>query len=129
MQPRDLVAFDLKAARKTRNLSQLQTAEMLCTTQPTISRWEAEGTTPAIVRKAWEQHWQLEDLKNDVHTSVGKDRMQGVSKGDTSAENDGAGNAGGTPAQSDKRAKRTSRGRRKVSGGTETSSRKDARAV
>lgn len=64
MQPRDLVAFDLRAARKERNLSQLQTAEMLCTTQPTISRWEAEGTTPAIVRKAWDLHWKLEDLNN-----------------------------------------------------------------
>ena len=59
-----LVAFDLKAARKKRGLSQIETAKILCATQPSVSRWEAEGTLPELARKAWDQHWKLEDVAN-----------------------------------------------------------------
>lgn len=70
MQTNELVAFDLKAARKKQNLSQIQVAAILCVTQPTISRWEEEGKTPAIYRKAWEQHWLLEGLKDGKDKSA-----------------------------------------------------------
>jgi len=55
-----LAAFDLKGARESRGLSQAATAEILCTTQASVSRWESEGDMPAIYRKAWTQHWLLE---------------------------------------------------------------------
>jgi len=57
-----LPAFDLKAARKAKNLSQVKVAEILCTSQPSVARWEAAGNLPAIYRKAWNSHWQLETL-------------------------------------------------------------------
>lgn len=96
MQTNELVAFDLKAARKKQNLSQIQVAAILCVTQPTISRWEEEGKTPAIYRKAWEQHWLLEGLKdgkdkiveskarglnNAMRTSDGKNIVSNLSPG------------------------------------------------
>lgn len=58
------VAFDLKASREIRNLSQADVAAILCTTQASVSRWESSGGLPAIYRKAWDQHWKLEDLAN-----------------------------------------------------------------
>lgn len=135
MQPRDLVAFDLKTARKERKLSQLQTAEMLCTTQPTISRWEAEGTTPAIVRKAWNQHWELEDLKNgntkgeqsdNVCASAGKDRLFGVFKGVAREADGGIRNIDGVAKKGSARTKGTPRSRRKVSGRMDETAYEDA---
>lgn len=57
-----LAAFDLKAARKLRGLSQVKVAEILCTTQPSVARWEAQGNLPEVFRKVWELHWKIESL-------------------------------------------------------------------
>lgn len=46
--------WDLKAQREKHSYTQTQAAEILCTTQATIARWEADGTTPMIYRKYWE---------------------------------------------------------------------------
>lgn len=56
-----LAAFDLKAARKLRGLSQVKVAQILCTTQPSVARWEAQGNMPEVFRKVWDLHWQLAD--------------------------------------------------------------------
>lgn len=64
MSREELPVFDLKAARETRKLSQSDVAVILCTTQASVSRWEASGRLPAIYRKAWLAHWKLEDLSN-----------------------------------------------------------------
>lgn len=64
MRREKIAAFDLKAARESRKLSQDAVAAILCTTQASVSRWESAGTLPAVYRKAWDQHWQLEDLLN-----------------------------------------------------------------
>lgn len=62
-----LAAFDLKAARKVRGLSQVKTAEILCTTQPSVARWEAQGNMPEVFRKLWDLHWQvIGDKTNDA---------------------------------------------------------------
>lgn len=61
VREKDLVAFDLKAERKKRELSQEETAEIMCASQASIARWEASGQCPAVYRKAWTQHWELED--------------------------------------------------------------------
>jgi transcriptional regulator with XRE-family HTH domain len=61
MPRRPLAAFDLKGARQARGLSQIATAEILCSTQPSVARWEAAGNTPAVYRKVWELHWKLEN--------------------------------------------------------------------
>lgn len=66
MPRRSLAAFDLKAARKMRGLSQIQTATILCTTQPSVARWEADGNMPEAFRKLWALHWQQEDKANDA---------------------------------------------------------------
>lgn len=66
MPRRTLAAFDLKAARKMRGLSQIQTATILCTTQPSVARWEADGNMPEAFRKLWALHWQQEDKANDT---------------------------------------------------------------
>jgi len=69
MPRRSLAAFDLKAARKMRGLSQVQTAVVLCSTQPSVARWEADGNLPEAYRKLWELHWQQEDKANDKGTN------------------------------------------------------------
>lgn len=61
---RNTTAFDLKGAREMRGLSQIGAAAILCTTQPTVSRWESEGNTPAVYQKVWTLHWQLEKLSS-----------------------------------------------------------------
>jgi transcriptional regulator with XRE-family HTH domain len=58
-----LAAFDLKAARKMRGLSQVAVAQILCTTQPSVARWEAQGNMPEVFRKVWALHWQVEGIK------------------------------------------------------------------
>lgn len=81
------VAFDLKAARKARGLNQSQTANILCTTQPVVSRWEARGDMPQIVRKAWTLHWELEGMKHDEKetntTAVPTNKMEKVGTSDS----------------------------------------------
>jgi transcriptional regulator with XRE-family HTH domain len=69
MPRRTLAAFDLKAARKVRGLSQTKAAEILCATQPSVARWEADGNMPEVFRKVWLLHWQLEDMKHDTETN------------------------------------------------------------
>lgn len=66
-----LAAFDLKAARKVRGLSQVAVAKILCTTQPSIARWEAQGNMPEVFRKVWDLHWQIETIK--VQMAEGSD--------------------------------------------------------
>lgn len=61
-----LPAFDLRAARKAKGLSQVAVAEILCTSQPSVARWESKGNLPAIYRKAWAAHWELEAKTNDT---------------------------------------------------------------
>lgn len=56
-----LAAFDLRAARKLRGMSQVAVAQILCTTQPSVARWEAQGNMPEVFRKVWDLHWQLAD--------------------------------------------------------------------
>jgi transcriptional regulator with XRE-family HTH domain len=69
MPRRTLAAFDLKAARKVRGLSQTKTAAILCATQPSVARWESDGNMPEVFRKVWLLHWQLEDMKRDTETN------------------------------------------------------------
>lgn len=66
MPRRTLAAFDLKAARKMRGLSQVETAFILCVTQPSVARWEASGNMPDVFRKVWALHWQLEAEKTKM---------------------------------------------------------------
>jgi len=61
-----LAAFDLKAARKMRGLSQVAVAQILCTTQPSVARWEAQGNMPEVFRKVWALHWQVEEIKTKM---------------------------------------------------------------
>lgn len=65
-------AFDFKAQRKLRGVSQQAAAALLHTTQPSISRWEADGTMPNIYRMAWLLHWQIEDMSNAADTTASK---------------------------------------------------------
>lgn len=60
---KQLPAFDLKAAREARGLSQEQTAELLFQSQGTISRWEISGQTPELAREYWKLYWSTEDSK------------------------------------------------------------------
>jgi transcriptional regulator with XRE-family HTH domain len=74
-----LPAFDLKAARQARRITQNQAKELLCTSQASITRWEKEGTMPLIYRKYWELHWSTEDAKQ----SKTKPNVAGKSASDT----------------------------------------------
>lgn len=58
-QQASLPAFDLKAAREKRELTQMQTAQLLFTTQSTIARWEHDGDAPEIVRAYWDLYWRV----------------------------------------------------------------------
>lgn len=77
-----LAAFDLKAARKMRGLSQIAVAKILCTTQPSVARWEAQGNMPEVFRKVWSLHWQQESQNVSVRTPVRKADVPNVSAGD-----------------------------------------------
>lgn len=48
--------FDLKAAREKEGLTQTECADVLCTTQGTIARWESDGMMPEIYRRYWKLH-------------------------------------------------------------------------
>lgn len=71
MNRKEVAAFDLKGARESRGLSQTAAAAILCTTQASVSRWEASGNIPDVFRKLWDQHWQLEGDANDKGTNRG----------------------------------------------------------
>jgi len=104
MPRRSLAAFDLKAARKMRGLSQVQTAVILCSTQPSVARWEADGNLPEAFRKLWTLHWQQEDKANDKGTNrrarkprprrraadSGAKRTEGSDSGSQQSVDDGA---------------------------------------
>jgi hypothetical protein len=80
MRREKIAAFDLKAARETRKLSQDAVAAILCTTQASVSRWESAGTLPAVYRKAWDQHWELEDLANGETNRATVKRVAGSAR-------------------------------------------------
>lgn len=61
MRRKTSAAFDLKGARESRKLSQFAVAEILCSTQASVSRWEATGNLPDAFRKLWDLHWKVED--------------------------------------------------------------------
>lgn len=65
------VPFDLKSEREKRRLSQTAIAEILCSTQASVSRWESSGMMPNVHRKLWELHWKLEGRANDKGTNRG----------------------------------------------------------
>lgn len=113
-----LVAFDLKAARKRRGLSQVQTAEILCARQPSVSRWEAEGTLPEIARKAWDLHWRMEDSKNGQ-----KETKRKTGKGSTNIQTNKVENAGVSNTTAQTRSnRRIVEGRRRSRGNSDTGS-------
>jgi len=92
--PRKLppTAFDFKAARKARKVSQEQAAQILHATQPSISRWEADGTMPEVYKMAWLLFWQLEDSKDVTikrrreASRKGKDKKTRARRTDTYGE-------------------------------------------
>jgi DNA-binding XRE family transcriptional regulator len=53
-----LPAFDLKAARESKGLTQIETAQLLSAAQSTIAKWEADGRVPKIYRDYWELYWK-----------------------------------------------------------------------
>lgn len=53
-----LPAFDLKAEREKRELTQAECARVLFTNQSNIQRWENNGMTPPIYREYWSLYWQ-----------------------------------------------------------------------
>lgn len=55
---KDLPAFDLKAARESKGLTQAAAAVLLCASQASMARWEREGTLPLIYRRYWDIYWQ-----------------------------------------------------------------------
>lgn len=50
--------FDLRAAREARKLTQMAAAELLCTTQGTVARWEESGQMPLLERRYWALYWK-----------------------------------------------------------------------
>lgn len=54
-----IVPFDLKAAREAVGLSQKETSALLHASQPSISRWEIDGTLPIIYREYWSLYWKV----------------------------------------------------------------------
>lgn len=55
-----LPAFDLKAERERRDLTQTQVAQMLFTTQSSVARWETDGDAPQLVRAYWSLYWKTQ---------------------------------------------------------------------
>lgn len=57
-QHQRLPAFDLKAEREKRDMTQAECAVFFFTTQATIARWESSGDTPQIHREYWALYWK-----------------------------------------------------------------------
>jgi transcriptional regulator with XRE-family HTH domain len=55
---RELPAFDLKAARESKGITQERAAELLFASQSSIARWEGDGRLPRIYREYWALYWQ-----------------------------------------------------------------------
>jgi DNA-binding XRE family transcriptional regulator len=53
----ELPAFDLKAARESKGITQAKAATILAASQSSIARWESDGRLPLIYRKFWELYW------------------------------------------------------------------------
>jgi transcriptional regulator with XRE-family HTH domain len=53
-----LPAYDLKAEREKRDLTQQEVAVMLFTTQSSVARWEENGDMPQIHREYWSLYWK-----------------------------------------------------------------------
>jgi len=56
-------AFDFRAARESKSMSQHQAAELLQVNQSSISRWEVSGAVPMIAQMAWKLHWQVKSMQ------------------------------------------------------------------
>jgi Helix-turn-helix. len=56
---RELPAFDLKAARESKGVTQEKCAGILCASQSSVARWESDGRLPLIYRKYWELYWKF----------------------------------------------------------------------
>lgn len=52
-----LPAYDLRADREAKDLSQVETAAILCCGQASVARWERDGSLPLIYRKYWQLYW------------------------------------------------------------------------
>jgi transcriptional regulator with XRE-family HTH domain len=76
---KQLPAFDLKASRVARKITQNKAKEILSTSQASITRWEKDGSMPSIYRKYWELYWRVED----VEQSKKKPDTSRKSKGDS----------------------------------------------
>lgn len=68
-----LPAYDLKGKRESKGYSQAEAADILCTTQASVARWEASGAVPEIYRKYW-------DLYHKVHKSASRKTMRRAAK-------------------------------------------------
>lgn len=55
----ELPAFDLRAAREAKSLTQVAVSILLCASQSSVARWENDGTLPLIYRKYWELYWLM----------------------------------------------------------------------
>lgn len=55
---KELPAFDLKAARESKGITQERAAELLHASQSSIARWEGDGRLPMIYRAYWTLYWQ-----------------------------------------------------------------------
>lgn len=52
-----LPAFDMRAKREEKKLTQTQCAAILCVSQGTLAKWESNGAVPQIYRSYWELYW------------------------------------------------------------------------
>jgi DNA-binding transcriptional regulator YiaG len=56
-------AFDFRAAREAKSMSQYDAAELLKVNQSSISRWEVSGAVPMLAQMAWGLHWQVKAMQ------------------------------------------------------------------
>lgn len=91
----DAPAFDLKADRKKRGISQVEAAKILCVTQPTVARWEQSGGMPHVYRVIWNIHWHQEQTSESMRAHIETDvqRVRKSSKEKTSESKDNRDNA------------------------------------
>lgn len=74
-----LPPFDLKASREAQGLSQQKTAAILCASQGSVARWEADGNAPLIYRKYWDLYWSV-NRGNKRKTKVSASKKPSASK-------------------------------------------------
>lgn len=78
-ESRKLPAWDLKAQREKHSYTQIQAAEILCTTQASVARWEADGNIPLIYRKYWEIYHHALKVKKAATKKVARNEKAAVS--------------------------------------------------